>query len=96
MSLKDLESAGVTLPPDQWGKQAVRSTVNKPGFLSSAGGAVAAAALMLIGQGELTTWLGAVLFLLSLFLATVVSFRAVRPERAATLRRKPQATDVCD
>jgi hypothetical protein len=77
MSLKDLENAGVTLPPDQWGRQSVRSAVNRPGFLVCAAGAITGAVLMFVGEGRLITWLGALLFLVSFFLATATSLRAV-------------------
>jgi hypothetical protein len=81
MTLKDLKNAGVTLPPHQWGKHPLSSTVNRPGFVLSASGAIAGAAVMFLGEGGLMTWLGALLFLVSLFCVTVVSFRAVAPNR---------------
>lgn len=77
MGLKDLENAGVTLPRHHWGEQTVRSTVNKPGFLVCAAGAITGAVLMFVGEGRLITWLGALLFLVSFFLTTAISFRAV-------------------
>ena len=77
MSLEDLERAGITLPRDQWGKREVRSTVNRPLFLAAAAGAVAAGILMYWGNGGITTWIGAILFLASLFTVTGVALRAV-------------------
>ena len=85
MSLEDLERAGITLPRDQWGKREVRSTVNRPLFLAAAGGAVVAGILMYWGNGDITTWIGAILFLASLFTVTGVALRAVgAPCRDAT------------
>ena len=77
MSLEDLERAGITLPRNQWGKRAVRSAVNRPLFLAGATGAVAAGILMYWGDGGITTWIGAILFLVSLFTVTGVALRAV-------------------
>ena len=77
MSLEDLERAGITLPRDQWGKREVRSAVNQPLFLAAAAGAVAAGILMYWGKGGITTWIGAILFLVSLFTVTGVALRAV-------------------
>lgn len=94
MSLKDLENAGVTLPPDQWGGETVCSTANKLGLLSSAGGAIAAAVLMFVGKGGLITWFGALLFLVSLFCATAVSFRAVRPGGGACKENETMPTET--
>ena len=67
MSLEDLVRAGVTLPQAQWGKRRVRSTVNKPAFVSASVLAIFSAALMYWGDGRWVTWLGAALFLVSLF-----------------------------
>ena len=78
MSLEDLERAGITLPRDQWGNREVRSTMNRALFLAAALGAVVAAVLMYWGDGAVTTWVGAILFLASLFTVTGVALRAVR------------------
>lgn len=81
MGLKDLENAGVTLPRDQWGKHVVRTGVNRPAFLTCSASAVAGTVLMYLGDGGVATWLGAPLYLVSLFLAAALSFRAVLPDR---------------
>ncbi len=77
MSLEHLEQAGITLPRDQWGKRKVHSAVNRPLFLVAAAAAVAAGVLMYWGDGGIATWVGAMLFLLSLFTVTVIALRAV-------------------
>ena len=84
MSLEDLERAGITLPRNQWGKRKVRSAVNQPLFLAAAAGAVAAAILMYWGDGRITTWIGAILFLASLFTVTGVALRAVGAQYSDT------------
>jgi fatty acid desaturase len=82
MSLEDLERVGVTLPRDQWGKRDVRSAVNKPLFLASVLLAVVAAVLMYFGNGQLLTWLGAILFIAALFGATALALHATVSARA--------------
>ena len=77
MSLEDLERAGITLPRDQWGKRKLHSAVNRPLFLAAAAGAIAAGTLMYWGDGGIATWVGAMLFLLSFFVVTVIALRAV-------------------
>ena len=77
MSLEDLERAGITLPRDQWGKRKLHSAVNRPLFLATAAGAVAAGILMYWGDGGPATWVGAALLLVSLFAVTVIALRAV-------------------
>jgi fatty acid desaturase len=78
MSIEDLERMGNTLPRDQWGKREVRSAVNGGLFLAAAAGAVIAAALMYWGDGRAMTWLGSVLFLITLVAATLVVLRATK------------------
>ena len=77
MSLEDLERAGITLPRDQWGKRELHSAVNRPLFLAAAAAAIVGGILMYWGNGGVATWLGAILFLLSLFTVTAIALRAV-------------------
>jgi len=84
MSLEHLEQAGITLPRDQWGKRQVRSAVNRPRFLAAAAGAVLACILMYWGNGGVATWLGAILFLLSLSTVTAIALRAVTAQCRGT------------
>jgi hypothetical protein len=77
VSLDDLERAGVTLPRQEWGKRMIRSTINKPLFIVTAALAGGAVLLMYFGDGGVTTWVGAGLFLLALFGATSISLLAV-------------------
>ncbi len=84
MSLEDLERAGITLPRDQWGKRKVHSAVNRPLFLVAAAGAIVAGILMYWGSGGGTTWVGAMLFLVSFFVVIVISLRAVTAQCRAT------------
>jgi len=84
MSLEHLEQAGITLPRDQWGKCRVRSAVNRTLFLAAAAVAIVAGVLMYWGDGGLATWIGAVLFLASLFAVTVIALRAVTTQCQTT------------
>lgn len=84
MSLEDLERAGITLPRAQWGKRRPDSAVNRPLFLAGGAGAIAAGILMYCGGGGITTWAGAIFFLLSFFAITLIALRAVTGQCQAT------------
>ena len=87
MTLEDLIRAGVTLPQAQWGKRPVRSTVNKPVFVAANVLAVFSAALMYWGGGQWETWLGAALFLVSLFGTAGLCLHATETQGGSAARR---------
>jgi hypothetical protein len=96
MTLEDLVRAGVTLPQAQWGKHRVRSTVNKPAFVAANVLAILSGALMYWGDGRWETWLGAALFLVSLFSTTGLCLHATETQGSGAARpRRRWARSAC-
>lgn len=81
MSLEDLEDAGVTLPPEQWGKYEVRSHINSLLFVSALVVEVLSCIGMYWGDGSLLTWVGAVMFLISSVALTAILLRSTSAQR---------------
>jgi hypothetical protein len=77
MSLEDMEQDGILLPRDQWGTRELRTRVGRWPMVVIAILAVVAAVLMYLGNGNVVTWIGAGLFLVSLAGFTWVSLRGI-------------------
>ncbi|MGH8544618.1 MAG: hypothetical protein ACREX3_13520 [Gammaproteobacteria bacterium] len=77
MSLEDLESAGILLPREEWGKRDLRTAVNKPLLVLAMIVAVVSCGLMYVGDGGPLTWAGGGVYLVDLLMFTWLSWRAV-------------------
>ncbi|MGH8543085.1 MAG: hypothetical protein ACREX3_05515 [Gammaproteobacteria bacterium] len=77
MSLEDLESAGILLPREEWGKRDLTTAVNKPLLVVAGIVAVVTCAFMYVGNGGPLTWVGGLVYLVDLVAFTWVSWRAV-------------------
>ena len=89
MSQKDLEEMGILLPEEEWGKYNLNTRVNKPALISIGVLAVVSVFLMYLGDGRLMTWIGALIFIVALFLFTWLSVRSVE-------KQKQEYTDKAD
>jgi len=89
MSQKDLEEMGILLPEEEWGKYDLNTRVNKPALISIGVLAMVSVVLMYLGDGSLMTWIGALVFIVALFLFTWLSIRSVE-------KQKREYTDKAD
>ena len=80
MSEEDLENMGVLLPEEQWGKHAIRTTVNKPLLIAICVMTMISVGFMYWGNGNFLTWLGVALFLTMLSGFTLLSISAVEKQ----------------
>ena len=80
MSEEDLENMGVLLPEEQWGKHAIRTTVNKPLLIAICVMTMISVGFMYGGNGNFLTWLGVALFLTMLSGFTLLSISAVEKQ----------------
>ncbi|MGH7559103.1 MAG: hypothetical protein ACREMD_15250 [Gemmatimonadota bacterium] len=77
MSLEDLESAGILLPREEWGKRDLATAVNKPLLVVAGIVAVVSCALMYVGDGGPLTQIAGGVYLVDLVGFTWLSWRAV-------------------
>ena len=96
MSYEELEERGIFLPEEHWGE----SELHRPSspWLFAGLGAVAGAAClgMVVGGGGALTWLGAGVFLLTLWAFTGIATRAIdrQNQRVERVRRDGSSEPV--
>lgn len=73
MSIEELRAHGLLLPKEDWGALDLHTSVNKIALLFTFALAAFALILIVIGEGQAITWIGAVLYVLFLVLFTLVS-----------------------
>lgn len=73
MAYEDLEEHNIFLPEEHWDELDLSSSVNQPLLLLAITVGAVSCALMVIGTGDLLTWIGAGLFLVFLIAFTIVS-----------------------
>lgn len=83
VSLDDLESAGVLLPREEWGKRSLKTTLSPLAVVACGAVAIVATASMYLGRGGVWTVLGAAVFLADLFAFTWLAIRAVDRQNEA-------------
>lgn len=84
MSIKDLETAGLLLPREQWGRYDVHSRVNRAGVIAAWITAVLSAVLIYVGNGCLLTWVGLAGMAVFLVLFTYLSIHAINVRNQAS------------
>lgn len=73
MAYKDLEEHNIFLPEEHWDELDLSSSVNQPLLILTIAVGVASCVLMVIGAGNLLTWIGAGLFLVFLIAFMLLS-----------------------
>jgi Ca2+/Na+ antiporter len=91
MSQKELEEMGILLPEREWGKYDLNTRVNKPALISIGVLAVVSVFLMYLGDGNYMTWIGALVFIVALFLFTWLSVRSVGKQRRVYTRKEDRS-----
>ena len=84
MSIKDLETAGLLLPRDQWGRKDIHSNVNRVGVTAAWITAALSAVLIYVGNGCLLTWVGLAGMAVFLALFTYLSIHAIHVRNRAS------------
>lgn len=77
MSIQDLEEHGILLPRKAWGKMALSTSVNKAALSVAFFLGALSCVLMILGEGGLLTWLGALLFIIFLLVFTLISNQGI-------------------
>lgn len=100
MSLKDLQEAGVLLPPEEWGAHDLHTSVNKPQLVAALLLGLASVVMMYVGGGRTLTFIGGVVFIAFMAWITHISLKAVdvqaaqfAEEHARFLEEHPDAED---
>lgn len=96
MTLEDLREQDVLLPEEEWGAHRLETTV--PEWPLAATFAVAAAALVAayLGDGGTLTWIGVVVFLVTLYAITWIVDRAVLRQRRRFRRERREWGEAGD
>lgn len=77
MAEDHLKQADLFLPEECWGELELQSSSNPWMVLAAGAAAIAACALIVIGDGGPVTWIAAVAFVLVLFGYTILAIRGV-------------------
>ena len=78
MSLEDLDRAGILLPKEQWGTRDIHTHVAKIPLALLGALVPVAAALMYVGDGDWSTWVGLGLFFVQFAGFTWLSLKGIR------------------
>lgn len=81
MSQKDLKEMGILLPEREWGKYGLNTQVNKPALIAIGILGIVSVFLMYLGDGNLMTWIGTLIFIVALYLFTWLSVRSVEKQK---------------
>lgn len=88
MSLDDLRKHGILLPEAEWGQHRLETTVAEGPMAAAFGMALAAVTAIYLGGGGPWTWVGLVVFLVTLLAIIVICDRAIERLRARTRRER--------
>lgn len=93
MTIEDLREQGVLLPEEEWGSHRLETTV--PEWPLAGAFLVAASSLVAtyLGDGGLATWIGVVVFLVTIYLITWLADRAVLEQRERFRRERREGSD---
>ncbi len=80
MSIKDLKEMGILLPEEKWGQFDLHTSVNKPQLVGAGILALIGSVLGYAGNGGTCTWIGVMLFFVSLGWFTVISVKAINKQ----------------
>ena len=81
MTIEDLEEQGVLLPEEEWGVHELETTTPEVPLALAFAAAVVFWVMIYLGDGGLLTWMGTGLFLLDMFVITLICDRAVLRQR---------------
>ena len=80
MAIEDLKEAGLLLPEEEWGKYELKTTVNTAALSGVGILGIISVAMMYLGDGHWPTWLGVLLFLLSLIAFLIISLVGIEKQ----------------
>lgn len=88
MSIEDLEEQNILLPEEEWGQHELKTTASQIPMLILFACSITGCVLSFLGNGNLWTWVGIVLFFVSFFGIVLLCDRAIVKQRERTNKEK--------